>query len=339
MRLRVLRAMHPADCAMRGCRAQHQSKLAGHSHDQASEALGRMMRETYKWLLAPLQEAKPSKGIGDLQWDHFQINPAAVNRTEEIEKVLREHELLITEWAPIHLAKMLQAWFWKEDQPAVSAVEAWQKTCCYLYLPRLKDDLVMRNTIGAGVSSRDFFGIAYGEEEGRYQGFHFGEQTTVIFDDALLLVEPPAAAKFADLLAKEQAERDVKAKGDAGGQGGGAAGAGARGGAGAGAGVGGGGETGGSGSGGAGGDTPPKTPAAKKTVFFGQVELDPVKAKLQFSEVAEEVLMLFTSKPGVKVKVSLEIQAEAATGFDESTQRAVLENCNQLKFKNHGFEE
>lgn len=84
---------------------------------------------------------------------------------------------------------------------------------------------------------------------------------------------------------------------------------------------------------------PPKAPATKKTVFFGQIELDPVKAKLQFSDVAEEVLMLFTSKPGVKVKVSLDIQAEAPVGFDESTQRAVRENCNQLKFKNHDFDE
>lgn len=307
----------------------HQSKLASHSHDQASEALSRMMRETYKWLLAPLQEAKPGKGIGDLQWDHFQINPATVNRTEEIEKILREHELLITDWAPIHLAKMLQAWFWKDGQPAVSAMEAWQKTCCYLYLPRLKDDNVLRSTIGAGVSSRDFFGISYGKEDCRYQGFHFGEQTTVIFDDALLLVEPSAASQFADLLAEEKAERDAKAKGDAGGHG---SGAGADGGD-----AGGGGSADGRGV--AGGGATPQTPATKKTVFFGQVELDPVKAKLQFSDVAEEVLMLFTSKPGVKVKVSLEIQAEAPTGFDESTQRAARENCNQLKFKNHGFED
>ena len=78
------------------------------------------MRETYKWLLAPLQEAKPGKGIGELQWDHFQINPAAVNRTEEIEKVLKEHELLITEWAPIHLAKMLQTWFWKDGAQSLT---------------------------------------------------------------------------------------------------------------------------------------------------------------------------------------------------------------------------
>ena len=77
----------------------------------------------------------------------------------------------------------------------------------------------------------------------------------------------------------------------------------------------------------------------KKTMFFGSVELDPIKAKLQFSEVAEEVLLLFTQKQGVKVKVSLEIEAEAPGGFDDGVQRAARENCNNLKFKTHSFEE
>jgi hypothetical protein len=49
--------------------------------------------------------------------------------------------------------------------------------------------------------------------------------------------------------------------------------------------------------------------------------------------------MLFTQKPGVKVRVSLEIEAEALSGFDDGTQRAVRENCIQLKFKNHEFGE
>lgn len=65
---------------------QHQAKQASNSLDQANDGLGRMLRETYKWLLAPMQEAKPGKGIGDLQWEHFQVNPAVVNRSEEIEK-------------------------------------------------------------------------------------------------------------------------------------------------------------------------------------------------------------------------------------------------------------
>ena len=148
----------------------------------------------------------------------------------------------------------------------------------------------------------------------------------------------------ADLLAQEKTEREAKAKGEVkdkevpgGGAGGspGGLGGGSTGGPG-----GSGGDGGSGGSGGAGGSSSGGgKPAAQKTVFFGQVELDPVKAKLQFSDVAEEVLMLFTAKPGVKVKVSLEIQAEASSGFDEATQRAARENCNQLKFKNHGFDE
>lgn len=323
---------------------QLQSKQASHSLDQANEAMGRMVRETYKWLLVPLQEPKPGKGIGEIQWDHFQINPAAVNRTDEIEKVLKEHELLITHWAPTHLNKMLQAWFWKENVTTVSALDIWQKTCCYLYLPRLHDADTMRETISAGVSSRDFFGVAYGHDDGRFQGFHFGENTTVIFDDSLLLIEPRIASEFAARLAQEAAEREAAAISSTSGS----SESGAISTSNAGSEVGGGTSTGDRGGAsaplnavgaGTGGTTSTLTTATKKTTFFASVELDPIKAKLQFSDVAEEVLMLFTQKPGVKVRVSLEIEAEAPSGFDDGIQRSVRENCNQLKFKNHSFEE
>lgn len=317
---------------------QHQAKQASNSLDQANDGLGRMVRETYKWLLAPMQEAKPGKGIGDLQWEHFQINPAAVNRSEEIEKILKEHELLIAEWSPIHLSNMMRSWFWKDDVVAVGAVETWQKTCCYLYLPRLRDVDTLRVTISAGINSRDFFGVAYGQEEGRYQGFHFAENTSVIFDDSLLLIEPKAASDFAVKLAAEAAEREEATKATTRGftapdsspkpeNGSGM--------------------TPGGGSGPSptpGGGAPPAptsapSAVAKKRMFFGTVELDPIKAKLQFSDLADEVLMLFTQKPGVKVRISVEIEAESSVGFDDGMQRAVRENCNQLKFKNQAFEE
>ncbi len=322
----------------------HQTKQASVSLDQANDAMRRMVRETFKWLLAPLQEAKPGKGIGDIQWDHFQINPAAQNATEEIEKVLKEHELLITEWAPIHLAKMLQTWFWKDDATAVGALETWQKTCCYLYLPRLREADTLRATIAAGVASRDFFGISYGREDGRFHGFHFAQSTTPILDDALLLIEPKAAAAFAAKLAEEAAEREAQTKDK--GTGGQGAGGGSKGestggtsttttgtGGGSSGGSTGGSTGGGSGPGGGG------VPATKKTKFFGTVDLDPIKAKLQFSDVAEEVLMLFTQRPGVKVRISVEIEAESTSGFDDGIQRAARENCDQLKFKNRAFDE
>lgn len=313
---------------------QHQSRQASQSLEHANDAMGRMVRETYKWLLAPLQEAKPGKGIGDIQWDHFQVNPAAVNRTEEIEKVLKEHELLIAEWAPVHLRNMLQAWFWKDDATAVSALDAWQKTCCYLYLPRLRDAETLRATVNAGVASRDFFGVAYGREDDRFQGFHFAERTTVILDGSLLLIEPKMAADFSDKLAQEAAEREAAIKGrEAGDDSVSGVSTGYR----AGSGTGPSGVTTGTGRSAIVASEP--TASVKKTTFFGSVEIDPIKAKLQFSDVAEEVLMLFAQKPGVKVRVSLEIEAEAPGGFDDGIQRSVRENCNQLKFKNHEFGE
>ncbi|MDR1280143.1 MAG: hypothetical protein LBK99_04910 [Opitutaceae bacterium] len=33
----------------------------------------------------------------------------------DLSRVLKENELLISEWAPIHLAKVLKDWFWEDD--------------------------------------------------------------------------------------------------------------------------------------------------------------------------------------------------------------------------------
>jgi hypothetical protein len=142
------------------------------------------------------------------------------------------------------------------------------------------------------------------------------------------------AAEFKATLAREAAEREAAVKRPTTGE---ASGTGASGNSGGGSS-----STGSGVEPSSGGDTAPasKPPAtAKKTTFFGTVDIDPIKAKLQFSDVAEEVLMLFTQRLGVKVRVSLEIEAEAPGGFDDGVQRSVRENCNQLKFKNHEFGE
>ena len=58
----------------------------------------------------------------------------------------------------------------------------------------------------------------------------------------------------------------------------------------------------------------------------------------QFADLVDEVVMQFTSRPGVKVKIAIEIQAETAAGFDDNLQRAVKDNCKVLRFKNAEFE-
>lgn len=47
---------------------QFQAKQASKSLEDSVDALRRMVRETYKWLLAPMQEARPGKGMSEVQW-------------------------------------------------------------------------------------------------------------------------------------------------------------------------------------------------------------------------------------------------------------------------------
>lgn len=323
---------------------QLQSKQAQKSLDGATDALNHMVRECYKWLLAPVQHATAGAGIGDIAWEHFQVNPAAINRTQEIERILKENELLITQWSPIHLASMLRSWFWKDGVAAVPAQDVWQKTCYYLYLPRLRDSDVVSETLAAGASSRDFFGLAYGQTDGRYTGFSFGRATTPLFDATLLLIEPRVAETFAATLAAEEVARlkaaqdkaDEEAaakkttdgatrtttattteKGDQSTDG---------------KAIDDGGQTASDTD-----ETQKISPAVMRR-FFGTANLDPARARLEFGEIIDEVLILFTKRSNTKVRVSIEISAETEGEFDENLQRSVRENCTQLKFVNKDFE-
>jgi len=304
---------------------QFQARQANKSLENANDTLRRMIRETYKWLVAPMQEAQPGKGVSEIQWEQFQINPGAQHLTQEIERVLKENELLITEWAPVHLAKMLRDWFWKDDAKEVGALKVWQQTCQQLYLPRLKDDAVFRNAMGAGAVSKDFFGFAQGKEDGRYIGFTFGTCPMLFLDDALLLIEPSAATVYnqrleAQRVAEEAGQPAPAAAASVLINGGDIVGA--------------------------GNITAPipvvsasGTQRPIKKHFYGSIDLDPVLAKKQFADLVDEVVLQFTSRPGVQVEIAIEIRADSSTGFDDAVQRVVKENCNVLHLKNAEFEE
>lgn len=304
---------------------QFQLKQANQSLDGANKALVRMVREAYKWILSPMQEAIPGKGVSEIRWEHFPINASASDMAAEVLRVLKENEVLITEWAPVHLSKLLKDWFWK-DAPDAGAADVWQKSCSYLYMPRLKDDTVYQLAIEAGSASREFFGLAQGKADGQYQGFTFGSSTGIFMDNSLLLVEPVAAAEYE---ARKQAEYVIPPETGRGSLG----------------------REVPPGGGGTitdgGGYVPPVTPgqpvpppvSRAKKHFYGSIELDPVRAKLQFNNLVDEVIGNFTAKPGVRVKIAIELEAEADANFDDSLQRTVKENCNVLKFKTAEFDE
>jgi predicted AAA+ superfamily ATPase len=292
-----------------------QSVQAQQSLRSASEAVSRSIRETYKWLLTPLEEPDGRGGIKPMRWEHFPLNAGSASLSDEIARLLKDNELVIDKWAPVHLDGLLRAWFWREGVTDVSAVDVWQKTCQYLYMPRLINSDVFAEAVAEGAASRDFFGLAQGKRDGRYQAFTFG-QRTVTHLESNLLIEPSAAEIYE---ASNRAPDTVAA-----------------------------GVTTPFASSLAGVSQParqfgnPAVPVAAAgaatTRFYGTATVNPLLAKKEFADIVDEIVQQFTAKIGGDVKITIEIHAESPSGFDESTQRTVRENCSALKFKSCEFE-
>jgi hypothetical protein len=90
-------------------------------------------------------------------------------------------------------------------------------------------------------------------------------------------------------------------------------------------------------------ESPSDEPDKKKVRrFFGSVEIDaagrPIKA---FEAILNAVVMELQRTQGAKVKLTLEISAEAPDGFADSEVSVVRDNAKQLKFNagSTGFEE
>jgi hypothetical protein len=83
----------------------------------------------------------------------------------------------------------------------------------------------------------------------------------------------------------------------------------------------------------------PQAPG-KPRRFYGSVEIDMVRPVKSFDAILNAVVMELQRTQGAKVKLTLEIEAEAASGFEDSEVSVVRDNAKQLKFKpeSTGFE-
>ncbi len=86
------------------------------------------------------------------------------------------------------------------------------------------------------------------------------------------------------------------------------------------------------------GKTPPVR-ALRKTRFFGSKRLQADRYATDFKKLADEVLGPLGATPNVTLNVTIEIEATAPNGFDDSKVRTVAENAATLSFEQSGFED
>ncbi len=297
---------------------QHRIREATRNQKEADDRLHGALRETYKWALAPYQE-KNGKGLGSIKWEELRISTGDTNPTEAIARKLKDDEVVIPQWAGIHLAGVLNEWYFKENSNEVSVRTLWNDFCRYTYLPRLVDENVLLHAISDGIQSRDFFAYASGKEEGRYVGLKFATSAMVFMDDSGVVVKKEAALKQieAEQLAQKGADetgsgQPYPVQGE---------------------------------------DSHTPTPVhngtgqaegaldQKKKRFYGNIDLKPTNAILQFDQIIREVIQHFSSKVGTDVKIKVEVEATSNKGFDENVQRTVRENSRTLGFNQAEFEE
>jgi hypothetical protein len=282
----------------------------------AEDVLPRVARECFKWLLCPEQsDPKADK----LSLEPYPLNVSSSSFDEEISRICTENELIISKWSPIHLREELRKYYWKNDKAAVRAVDFWEDTLRYVYLPRLRSKSVLEQAIITGAGSRDFFGTAYGMAGGAYEGFKFGD-VNVQLDDTLLLISPDGAGKYESAVARETPSQTYDTAAAAQSIAPEAA--------------------------------APESPAnpsneffmvspavpIKSREFYGSVEVATATAKVRLTELADEIISVLAQDPHANLTITLEIKAEFPDGAPDNIRRAVSENAANLKFKNSTWE-
>lgn len=296
----------------------HQVRQAETQRQAADGMVTARLPETYQWLLVPEQGRQSQAPI---TWQALRLSgsdPLAVRAG----KRLRSGDQLIAALGSTILRKhMDEVPLWRGDHvPLRQLVEDFAR---YLYLPRLANPEVLVDAASRGVSlitwQMETFAFAEGYDEaaGRYQGLQAGRHVTLAADGAGLLVLPDVARRQmeaeAPVVTPGGGRRGDTGRGDAGGQ--------------------------------TGRPTPDPTgqeagtpPVPQLRRFYGTVQLNPARAGLDASRIADEVIAHLVGQSGAEVTITLEIEAWLPGGASEHLVRTVTENSRTLRFTNQGFE-
>ena len=77
-----------------------QIKNARKNAESALQIAGCTVMEAFRWLLVPYCG---KSNLGDILWEKLALPSGTTNLMEEIERQLRDNELVIESWAPVHL--------------------------------------------------------------------------------------------------------------------------------------------------------------------------------------------------------------------------------------------
>jgi hypothetical protein len=294
--------------------SKSQAKTKTEEHERACKV---RLTEAWSWVFVPSKKDPTDK---ETEWNPFQVT-AGDSLAPKVSRKLVEQESLLPVLGAPRLKLELDRYLWA-DQDHVNLKHVADCFASYLYFPRLaRRDVLIKAVQGAFTGSFlcEHFGYATGwdEDQKRYTGLQTTNlNTSVQIDGSSLLVKPSFATAQAEADAAAARVKESTTGGDTTGWGSTLPSGGIT-------------TTGGGGA----------VPTAKKTRFYGTMDLPPQTASLKFSDIQTEIIQHFTSKLGTRVSIKVDIVAENGEGFDASTIRTVSENSRVIGLSNSEFSE
>lgn len=301
---------------------QHNMSVVRARLQQAEKAVADTIKQAYKWILTPYQEA----GSADVQIETIIMNGDGT-LAARVTKKADSSEFVISQFAPTLLRGQIDRLKLWDKQPHIDLGALAGFFTDYLYMPRVTSQYVIRDSIRnlESVLLKEQDGIAYADswddDQQRYRG--------------LVLTEAPSNVSMSGLVVDPRvAQRQIDAENEAAKTSGGGAG--------------GGGSTvidGGnqaSGDRGAGSGTAAKHAGGggarpHVTRFHGTKSLDPTRAVRDISQISDEILALFTNN-GIPVTITVDIESSALERLLEDQLTALRENLNTLGFSDWNVE-
>jgi hypothetical protein len=298
------------DLRLQGQMTQAQLADARDKAKNGREGAIRAVRAAWGHVLFPVESTEAGKPF-DL--DHLAITarersgiPAAVYDKASAKGDGIIKEVLGGETLATRLAEL-----WPAERAHLPVAEIAEWFATYVYLPKLRDRVVLENAIRDALAKLDpKFGYAesFDEASGKYAGLLWQKAPVGPMPQGALLVRPEVAVAQLRAAAPPPPERRREPEG--------------------------------------GPELPPppppeQPPPQQPRRFVGSVEIDMVRPVKSFEAILNAVVVELQRTKGAKVRVTLDIEADADEGFSEADIGVVRDNARQLKFKpeSTGFEE
>lgn len=301
----------------------HQVKQARSHLNDANGTVTERIRETYRWLLVPIQDTPSS----DMEWRRIQLSGNDRIASLASKKMISD-ALLATSLAGNSLRMEIDRIpLWRGDHAAIrQLVDDFAR---YSYLPMLKNPSVLLGAIHKGLSmmtwETDSFAYAesYDDAAKRYRGLRAESQGILDESDTGFLVRPD--------IARRQIDAEISSHGDSGtadendtddannhrnseeetatgtGEPRGAA------------------------------NEPTEHENMPKR-YHGSVMLNEIRMGRDASQIADEVISHLSGLLGADVKLTLSIDAKIPGGVPKNVVRTIIENSRTLNFEDAGFE-